>query len=296
MQHFSLRVSSLVKDLKQIGSLDKEDSILHQLDAAADSPVKDYQIRSLESAAHILNEEWQEWSDSWIARIRQSDDYSDTVVEWKDHKIDLNALSVGMKKDNKRLKATIDEMIYMGNQILELLEAEIESLPKEISRFASRLQLVIDRIQHLSETFTELFFKQEKGSLTGMRFYSRSPWSTLTFYQYNHGSRELLQNRLHAVDHLVLTSSTLSVKGSTSYIQQALGIEQAEFSSFDSVYDYQKQGRLFVPDQQTAVGHLKRGAYASDLAGQLEDILKQTNENTLILSGPRKRFRPSTSF
>jgi ATP-dependent DNA helicase DinG len=279
----SLRVSSLVKDLKQIGSIDKEDSILNQLDAAADSPVKDYQIRSLESAAHILNEEWQEWSDSWIARIRQSDDYSDTVVEWKDHKIDLNALSVGIKKDNKRLKAMIDEMIYMGNQILELLESESEALSKEIKRLSSRLQLVIDRTQHLSEILTEMFFRQEKDSLTGIRFYSPSPWNTLTFYQYNHGSRELLHNRLHAVNHLVLTSSTLSVKGSTSYIQQALGLEQAEFSRFDSVYDYQKQGRLFVPDQQTAVGHLKRGAYASDLAGQLEDILKQTSENTLIL-------------
>lgn len=279
----SFRVSSLVKDLKQIGSLDKEESILYHLDAAEDSPVKDYQIRSLESAAHILNEEWQEWSDSWVARVRQTDDYSDSVVEWKEQAIDLSALPVGLKKDNKRLKATIDEMIYMGNQILELLESESEALSKEIKRLASRLQLVIDRTQHLSEILTELFFRQEKDSLTGIRFYSRSPWNTLTFYQYNQDSRELLLNRLHAVDHLVLTSSTLSVKGSTSYIQQALGLEQAEFSSFDSVYDYQKQGRLFVPDQQTAVGHLKRGAYASELAGQLENILKQTSENTLIL-------------
>lgn len=279
----TLRANTLVRDLKTIGSVDREDTLISELSKQESQHIKPYQITTLESVSSVLSEEWEDWSTQWIDWFNYSQAFDSSVVEWKEKAIDLNTLPLIIKKDSKRLKSTLDELVYIGNQMTLTLDTEPETLSKEAKRLLTKLQVLLDRIQLTSETLDHLFFKNQKGSLTGCRFYSKSPQQTLTFYRYDQNSKTAILNTLNAVPHLVLTSSTLSVKQSTLYIEQALNIKQAEYSTFDSPYDFSQQGRIFVPLETYSAAHSKKAAYASELAGQIEAILKGTHENALIL-------------
>lgn len=279
----TLRSNTLSRELKQIGSVEKEDTLLYELASQKSQQIKSYQIQTLESVSDVLSEEWEDWSAQWIEWFKYTGDYDSSVVEWKEKAIELNELPLIIKKDSKRLKATLDELVYIGNQMTLVLETEPESLSNELKRLLTKLQALLDRIQLTSDTLDQLFFKNQKGNLTGSRFYSKSPYQTLTFYRFDQESKSALLDKLTDITHLTLTSSTLSVKGSTQYIEQALGIKNAEFSSFDSPYDFGQQGRIFVPSETGAAIYTKKAAYASELAAQLEKILTETHENALIL-------------
>lgn len=279
----TLRANKLSRDLKQIGSVEKEDTLLYQLSKQKNSQIKPYQIETLESVSSVLSEEWEDWSTQWIDWFKYTQELDSSVIEWKEKVIELNELPLIIKKDSRRLKATLDELVYIGNQMTTILESESDTLSKEIKRLLTKLQVFLDRIQQTSETLDHLFFNNQKGSLTGSRFYSKSPNQTLTFYRFDQESKSVLLDKVNAINHLALTSSTLSVKGSTQYIEKALDIKNAEFSSFDSPYDFSQQGRIFVPLEASSVTHTRKTAYASELASQLEMILSETNENALIL-------------
>lgn len=279
----NLRASSLTKDLKRLGSREREDSLLSALADLKDSRIKDYQLNTLESVSQVLLEEWEEWSLYWISWLMSFNDYDKSVIEWKEKPIDLNTLPMQLKKDTRRLVAAVNEYRYVAGQLTQLLDTELEALSKETRRELMRLQVMIDHAEKVTEAMQSLFFSNEKGSQTGIRFYSKNPTSTLTFYRFNQDSKETILNQLNKIKHLVLASSTLSVNDSPAYISQALQLNNVEFSQYDSPYQFSKQGRIFVPVESSELNLSKKAAYVSVLANQIEQILEQTDENALVL-------------
>lgn len=279
----TLKVSTLLKELKKLGSTDKEESLLYQLNEQAVETVKPYQIQALGLAAQVLMEEWEDWGTQWVEWLVSFRDYDSRVIKWKEKNIDLNTLPMTLKKENKRIKTALDELIYVSNQLTLVLEDQPETLSKESKRLLTRLQVLVDLAQTVSERIAHLFFVREKGSLTGLRFYSKNPLSTLTFYRFNQDVRTESLDKLREASHLLLTSSTLSVKGSTHYIEQALQLERTSYAEYDSPYDFKKQGRIFVPSDHYPSDSSKKSAYATLLADQIEAVVRENPENALVL-------------
>ena len=58
----------------------------------------------------------------------------------------------------------------------------------------------------------------------------------------------------------VLTSATLSVSGDATYFTHQLGLEEAEFLSWDSPFDYPKNSLLYVPQNMPEPSHPSYGS------------------------------------
>ncbi|EXJ22424.1 DinG family ATP-dependent helicase YoaA [Alkalibacterium sp. AK22] len=278
----TLKISTLLKELKNLGNVEKEDSLLHQLNTQAVEAVKPYQIQALGMAAQVLLEDWEDWGIQWVEWLISFKDYDPKVIEWKEKTIDLNTLPMTLKKENKRIKTALDELIYVSNQLTSVLEDQPETLSNDSKRLLTRLQGLTDLAQTVSKRLTQLFFVREKGSLTGLRFYSKNPMSTLTFYRFNQDVRTESLNKLKDAKHLILTSSTLSVKGSIRYIEQALQLERTAYVEYASPYDFSKQGRIFVPSDHYPPDSSTR-AHVTLLADQIEAVVKENPENALVL-------------
>lgn len=279
----NLKVSSLTKDLKQLGTLEKDDSLLYALAELNDSRIKEYQLNTLESVSQVLLEEWEEWSLYWISWLMSFNDYDKTVIEWKEKPIDINTLPMKLKKDTRKLLAAINEYCYIASQLTQLLDTKRDALSKEAERELMRLQIMIEHADNMTDAMQSLFFSNEKGSQMGIRFYSKNPTSTLTFYRFNQESKESILERLNEVNQLILCSSTLSVNDSPNYIKQALNLNKVEFSQYDSPYNFRSQGRIFVPEESSDLTTSKSAAYVSVLSNQIEQIIESTEENTLVL-------------
>lgn len=278
----TLKTKGVMNVLKKLGSLSKDDSLLYQL-AALESPhIKAYQLDTLESIVNVLTEEWDEWVHKWINWMRMNGYYDDRVMEWKEESINFTQVTMEVKRDTKFIKQNLAELQYIGQQLLATLDTKelAKEERKEIAAFGEIIEILAKEV----DIFNYLFFQKEDQGQTGVRFYSKNPSQTLSFIKFNQAKKEDMLDTLKKHAHVILTSSTLAVNGSINYIQKALALHESKLETFESPYNYSKQGRLFVPTedvQGSSQGGLK--PYASHLASQIETLVSQTDENCLVL-------------
>lgn len=272
----------VLSSLKKMGSQTKEDSILFQLHALETSHIKPYQLATLESVVNVLLEELDEWIAKWINWMMTTGQVDQDILEWKEESLNFTQVSIDIKRDTKFIKQSLSELLYVGKQLLQTLESN--ELNKAERKSVKQLKGTLEIIENETVLFDYVFFERTDNSQTGVRFYSKNPTQTLSFMKYNQEKKEDMLETLKKHSHVLLTSSTLAVNGSVRYMQKALDLEEAECVIFDSPYNYEEQGRLFVP-LEDSIQASKRGLkpYASYLAEQIEQLVHKTDENCLVL-------------
>ncbi len=92
---------------------------------------------------------------------------------------------------------------------------------------------------------------------------------------------ELLQNDLFAQKQTsVLTSATLSINETFSFISERLGLYEPEVGLFDSPFDYEKQAMLYIPDDMPEPN---QQGYQAHIEEALTALCRATGGRTLAL-------------
>lgn len=280
----TLRTKNVSNDLKALGSILKDDTLLYSLNEFPDSFIKPYQLTTLESLVQVLLEEWEDWLRKWIDWMKSVDQYDDRVIEWKETSVSNAKLPMDLKRDSKFIKHHLSDLLYVGRQIKKSVQGKTDELSKENKLTLSAFNETIDSIEKDLAVLDYIFFETDSKSPMAMRFYTKSPINSLSFYKFDRDRKDTMLKAVTQYEHVLLTSSTLSVNGSTDYLQDALSIKKAALASYESPYDYAKQGRLFIPTEDTTES--ARGGlipYATTLTNQIEAIVSQTDENCLVL-------------
>jgi ATP-dependent DNA helicase DinG len=81
---------------------------------------------------------------------------------------------------------------------------------------------------------------------------------------------------------LVLTSATLTVSDSFSYLKERLGIEDVEEEIIPSPFDFTKQALLYAPGQLPDPAYQEK-EYVEAISSQVESLVKVTEGRTFVL-------------
>lgn len=82
---------------------------------------------------------------------------------------------------------------------------------------------------------------------------------------------------------ILFIGGTLKVAKHTNYFAKKLGIPDAKLKVVPAPYDYNKQARLFVLNEQVAIKDLTIYEYVDFIVRSLTPILEQQNQSTLVL-------------
>ncbi|NOY64829.1 MAG: helicase c2, partial [Nitrospirae bacterium] len=82
------------------------------------------------------------------------------------------------------------------------------------------------------------------------------------------------------IDRVVLTSATLTVKGSFEYLKDRLGIKDAETLCLKSPFEYEKQVCLYIPDN---IPDPQDDGYIDAISAEINRIIEHTGGRTLLL-------------
>ncbi|WP_368646315.1 helicase C-terminal domain-containing protein [Alkalibacterium putridalgicola] len=299
-----LSTRSITNELKRLGTKEKEDSLLNdcQLLLPSDS-IKDYQLDTLHSTVQLFSEEWEHWSRKWIDWLIHADSYEDRIVEWKEKTIHYAQLPMDIKRDTKFLCRNLEELVYVGRQLTDVLDTAkgssneipsetfveaaekkpVISLTQKEKRVLSKIKVILDHFETVVERFNYLFLTGNTANQTSVRFYSKNPLSTLSFFRFDQAVKEQLLNQFNASKHVILTSSTLSVNDSVTYLQRQLGIENKELAVYASPYQYDHQAKLYVTTDVDTHVNEKMSVSVTFITDQIERVLSQTDENCLVL-------------
>ncbi|SFC41791.1 ATP-dependent DNA helicase DinG [Alkalibacterium subtropicum] len=303
-----LSTRSITNELKRLGSREKEETLLHDCQQLLPSDsIKDYQLDTLHATVQLFSEEWELWSRKWIDWLIHSGSYDDRVVEWKEKTLYYAQLPLDIKRDTKFLFGSLEELVYVGRQLTDALDTTEGmtsaasngpadpstsernsdrtgiSLTQKEKRVLSKIKVILDHFETVIERFNYLFLTGNTANQTRVRFYSKNPLSTLSFFRFDQAVKEKLLKQFNAQEHLILTSSTLSVNDSVFYLQKQLGIENKELTVYPSPYHYDQQAKLYVTTDVDTHVNEKMSVSVTFITDQIERVLSQTDENCLVL-------------
>ncbi|OJF90915.1 helicase C-terminal domain-containing protein [Alkalibacterium sp. 20] len=280
----TLSTKSITNELKRLGSKDKDETLLSDCHKLLPSDhIKAYQLDTLHAIVQLFSEEWEEWSRKWIVWLIHAPSYDDRIIEWKEKVITYADLPLDIKRDTKFLSNNLQELVYVGQQLTAVLKKDDVSLTQKEKRVLSKIKVILDHFETVIVRFNYLFLNNTQINQTGVRFYSKNPLLTLSFARFDQETKEVLLRQFNTAPHMILTSSTLAVNDSVSYLVKQLGIEKNRLDTYESPYDYASQARLFVTtDVDTNTQKTTRVSVAF-ITDQIDRVLSQTDENCLVL-------------
>ncbi|GEK90616.1 helicase C-terminal domain-containing protein [Alkalibacterium kapii] len=279
-----LSVKTLTNELKQLGSKEKEDTLLYEcLKLLPSQNIKEYQLDTLHSTVSIVSEEWEMWCRKWTDWLMHNDAYEDHVAEWKEKTVYYDQLPLDIKRDTKFFCRNLEELVYVGRQLTQFLDTADQDLPKNEQRLLSKINVMLDHFSTVIDRLNYLFSSKNPSNPTIIRFYSKNPLATLNFYRFDQKIKDQLLKELNKTEHLILTSSTLTVNGSVSYLKKQLGIEKERLNRYPSSYNYKEQARFYVTKDVDTSAQKNSSVSASFITDLIERILSKTDENCLVL-------------
>lgn len=279
-----LSVKTITNELKQLGSKEKEETLLNDcLELLPSENIKGYQLDTLHSSVAMVSEGWEMWCKKWIDWLIHADSYEDRIVEWKEKTLYFNELPLDIKRDTKFFCRNLEELVYVGQQLTSALNKAEEKLTQKEKRLLSKINAILDHFLTVTKRFNYLFSSVESSNPTVVRFYSKNPLSTLSFYRFDQEVKDTLLSQFNSANHIVLTSSTLSVNGSVSYLKNQLGIENNQLALYPSSYNYAKQAKLYVTTDVDTHAQKNNSVSTSFITEQIERALSKTDENCLVL-------------
>ncbi len=90
----------------------------------------------------------------------------------------------------------------------------------------------------------------------------------------------LRESLFEKVPTCVLTSATLTVGGSTAYMQSRLGLEDVQGSTLSTEFDFQKQAALYIPGD---LPHYRSPEYLEKASDEIESILAVSGGRAFVL-------------
>lgn len=164
----------------------------------------------------------------------------------------------------EKLNSTISEF-------LDALETLPETLQLLIGRETAYFEEVQDILRHIF-SLPEIF-----STIVPVAIHNENYGIILEYTLLNPG--DFLQKNLwDKLDSTILTSATLQIDNSYKYIEEMLSLQDFEFATLETDFDYAKQSLLFIPTDLWSIKH-----NTSEIIKFLQQILPLIWWRTLIL-------------
>lgn len=274
---------TLVKDLcRKLGGQMVEGSYIYQLTKFVPKKlVKKYQLDSLEANRQFLEEEWDSFCEDWLVHLDIKS--NNRILEWRDQEFFNQQLTGTLKKSLKQLKTTLEEILFVGNHIVEACLKEKDKLLLKEQIVLEQFYQLLREIDEMKQSLINLFESKGGARMCWVSYYTKQPLQTIQFQSISMQSTKSTLEQLHQKSHILYTSSTLSVNNNIRFFKERMGHEEIDFVSLTSPYHYDEQARVYVPEHLPDMLSINQQQYIAMLANYIEEIMKGLNENTLIL-------------
>ena len=242
-------------------------------DSVTESLRKKYSINSLwetfDVIENVLNKinakkiELIKLKESLISKLELLDDYAFSYLNenvWENANFKMSLLKTDFFEDSN-YENLIKKIELDFIDIVDILSVEEEhDFTKEIGLLQSNLEIIkIMLDKNADKTYIRILSFRDNYWLS-FEYTLLNPWEYL---------RDKLWNKLKTC---VLTSATLQIGGKFDYFNTLLFLEDFDFYSFDSDFDYKTQATLFIP---TDIGNIKNNTIeVIDFLGKFYKLVK----------------------
>lgn len=147
-------------------------------------------------------------------------------------------------------------------------------------------QTAVKGFEHISQQIEKLLFKQQSNYVTWFEIEPKGAANATYIYSQPTSIADTLADEFFAKKQsVILTSATLTVNGTFDYLIQELGLYDFQPAQLilPSEFDYEKQARVYIPQDMPAVNEVSLYEYSAMMAESILDVAKVTNGRMLVL-------------
>ncbi|MRX70967.1 ATP-dependent DNA helicase DinG [Bacillus lacus] len=140
--------------------------------------------------------------------------------------------------------------------------------------------------KELYEKIDALFFQASSDEVTWIEAQARGAKNAVSVYSQPVDISNILADRFFSArKSVVLTSATLSVRGSFDYIIQSLGLNHfyPRTALYESPFSYKEQAKIFVPTDMPNINQVPQDIFISAIATHISSAAQAVGGRMLIL-------------
>lgn len=192
--------------------------------------------------------------------------------------------SMTLKRSVKNVLAYLEDICYSGfsfvNQVIDLHS----QLTHRERHLVDGFYELIRELEEQKEIFLTIFQKNADTEVTWFSYKKKSPKSSFSIKHSRTISSDFLQQHLlNQTRSILYTGATLGINGDFTYFEEQLGERPLKKMLIPTEYDYQKQAKLWIPENIASIKTLTKAHYAKMIVEQLESIAGKSTENILVL-------------
>lgn len=189
-----------------------------------------------------------------------------------------------LKKISKKVLTLMSEISYLGFELVHQGLDERHQLTLKERYLLEDFFDVMTTFDEQKDLFHAVFQQNEVNEVTWFSYKEKSPKNSFMIKRSKVDSTRFLKERLvETTSSILYTGATLEINGSFDYFQTQLGEEELKELIIESPYDYKNQARLWVPKELKPIKGLSKKDYVHMIVEQVENIIENSNENTMIL-------------
>jgi ATP-dependent DNA helicase DinG len=187
----------------------------------------------------------------------------------------------------KELIQGIDSRVGAVSNIKSALSLEEKALMEEVAS-------ILDDLRGMYEDLNHIFHLPSREFVVWIEMDTRSAQNATTVYAQPVSVSEYLNEQFFSQkESTVITSATLSVKNSFSFILKELGLEeqQCTLKQIQSPFDYQRQVKLVISDDLPEVNAVPLEEYVASITEHIISIAEAAKGRMLILFTSHEMLR-----
>lgn len=216
----------------------------------------------------------------------------------KDSHLNRTSYKYNTEKENNR---TWDSILELANRIkfimydlIILMEKSLQVLGKvddaELSIknkiIYQEYKQVLSVVKEYKDKIDYLFFKNDESIVTWIEIETKGAKNAVSIYAQPLEIADFLADQFFAKKQsVILTSATLTVKKSFSYIIEAVGLSDfyPKQLQLKSPFRYKEQVKLFVPSDMPLVNEVTLDEYSEAIAANVGSVAQITDGKILVL-------------
>ncbi|MBU8879069.1 ATP-dependent DNA helicase DinG [Bacillus sp. FJAT-29790] len=194
----------------------------------------------------------------------------------------------------ERFMFLLKDFIQAISKRLDLIGKVQESLTAREKSFMEELFSLLEDLKDIIVIIRNIFLRPEDGFVSWIEMDVRSMQNATTVYAQPVAVADYLKEHFFKKkESAIITSATLSVKNSFSYMLNELGLQTSECSTqkIQSPFNYKEQVKLIIPEDLPEVNAVPLEEYVASISEHIITIAEATKGRMLILFTSHEMLR-----
>ncbi|MGG0178279.1 ATP-dependent DNA helicase DinG [Gottfriedia acidiceleris] len=180
----------------------------------------------------------------------------------------------------------VNNTLFTGcEQYLNLIEDnKVSAFHRSI---VTEFKMIIDQLKNMKNGLYEILFDKNDHYICWMETEAKGSFHTTMLYSEKVENADLIQNYLISErNSIVLTSATMSIDSSFSFIKSSLGISE-NINVIEKIYpvptDFAQGMRVYIPSDLMGIKEITQEEYALQTSNTIRKIVSEIKGRTLVL-------------